>query len=810
MTRFVIIVTLLFTATYTSGQAFVVPTLTPKVASALLKTLNKKIEDTIRIDILLQLAHYYLRKEGNEKSDLDSAGLLVRNAKEINSKLLLGKRDGLVSLFECSLEIRAGNPVAGRELANKAIRLFQSSNDDLHLAQSYLALSRCYDSKVPDQASAIKKTFNSLFQRVPGFINSEQRDRYALELISFYCLKMRDDIPLIKLDYLNHLARFYKTIDQKLEEFWARKESCDVNHQQGKTNEAIIQLLEIAKEQKDGGYDRICFTYDLLSGLYLSIGKYDTALHFSLETIKNVRTRQDSMALSPFYERVAAIYSETGSMTEAVEWNLKRVNYLVAIKQTHYIYGTIHNIIADLIKLGRSRDALALIISKSKSVPPANNAEKRAMLISLAKSYAALNENAMAEKYSEELIKIIALRIKRNEISRDPQADEFLASFYLNIGQYDKAEKHFKGALDVRWNPKGDQFTHNFLFKLDSARGNYLSAIKHLQAWQKDNDSTFTATTSRQIEELKISYATEQKDSLIKLNEDNIQLLTKQDQLQKSKLQQGAILRNISFAVAALLIIIVVLFYNRYRLKQRTNKKLESQQLEITDQNLSLQHLVNEKEWLLKEIHHRVKNNLQIVMSLLNSQSIYIDNAAALTAIHDSQHRVHAISLIHQKLYNSENVSSIHMSFYIRELVSYLSDSFDTGQRIRFELNVEPLEMDVSQAVPLGLILNEAITNSIKYAFTADRNGVISISLSNTAPDQYLLSISDNGVGMPSELTNKKSDSLGMNLMAGLSEDLDGSFSIENNNGTTIKISFVYDPGVKRPHALAPSFVSNN
>ena len=83
--------------------------------------------------------------------------------------------------------------------------------------------------------------------------------------------------------------------------------------------------------------------------------------------------------------------------------------------------------------------------------------------------------------------------------------------------------------------------------------------------------------------------------------------------------------------------------------------------------------MLTEKEWLLKEIHHRVKNNLQIVMSLLNSQSAYIDNEPALTAIHDSQHRVHAMSLIHQKLYSSENVSSIDMSLYIRELVSYLA-----------------------------------------------------------------------------------------------------------------------------------------
>ena len=197
-------------------------------------------------------------------------------------------------------------------------------------------------------------------------------------------------------------------------------------------------------------------------------------------------------------------------------------------------------------------------------------------------------------------------------------------------------------------------------------------------------------------------------------------------------------------------------------------------------------------------------------MSLLNSQSAYIDNDAALTAIHDSQHRVHAMSLIHQKLYGSENVSSIDMSFYIRELVSYLADSFNTGQRIRFELKIEPLELDVSQAVPVGLILNEAITNSIKYAFPNGENGVISITLSPTEPDHCLLIISDNGIGMPPRLDNKKPGSLGMSLMAGLSEDLDGTFSIENNNGTIIKISFIHDKGAKKPSTLAASFVSNN
>jgi two-component sensor histidine kinase len=434
-------------------------------------------------------------------------------------------------------------------------------------------------------------------------------------------------------------------------------------------------------------------------------------------------------------------------------------------------------------------------------------------LLSLAQCYDALNNKKIAEKYCEELIRINELRIKQKETPIDIVIYQFLALFYLDLKHYDKAEKYFRISMDdqhTAGRSTATLFQNNFLFKLDSAKGNYVAAIKHLQAWQAAKDSIFTETKSRQIEQVKIGYETEQKDQQLAFNQQNIQSLTKQDLLQKSKIRQGTTLRNISFAVVSLLIIVMALLYNRFRLKQKTNLKLKLQQTEIEKQNISLQHLINEKDWLVKEIHHRVKNNLQIVMSLLNSQSAYIDNEVALTAIHDSQHRVHAMSLIHQKLYNTENVSSIDMPSYIRELASYLGDSFDTGQRIRFEIAIEPLEMDVSQAVPLGLILNEAITNSIKYAFPNNREGVIKITLSNVSGNQYLLEISDNGIGIPSHLKNKKVGSLGLSLMAGLSEDLDGTFSIENNNGTLIKISFTHDITIKLTGTLATSLIANN
>ena len=154
------------------------------------------------------------------------------------------------------------------------------------------------------------------------------------------------------------------------------------------------------------------------------------------------------------------------------------------------------------------------------------------------------------------------------------------------------------------------------------------------------------------------------------------------------------------------------------------------------------------------------------------------------------------MSLIHEKLFQSGDLSTIEMSRYIRELADYLKHSFSTGQRILFKLDTEELELKLSHSLPIGLILNEAITNAIKYAFPANSAGIIAVSLRHTEGLQYQLTITDNGKGLPEGFDFKKSNTMGMNLMEGLSEDMQGSFSIKNDNGTAITILFLYDASV--------------
>lgn len=263
--------------------------------------------------------------------------------------------------------------------------------------------------------------------------------------------------------------------------------------------------------------------------------------------------------------------------------------------------------------------------------------------------------------------------------------------------------------------------------------------------------------------------------------------------IQQNKLKNEVFLRNSMIIFVVLLLIILGLLYKSFRFKKKTNKMLETQQNEINKKNSTLQNLVIEKEWLLKEIHHRVKNNLHMVVGLLASQVEFLKNEEAVQAINNSQNRIQAMSLIHQKLYQSESLSIIDMPSYIFELTEYLKDSFEIRNSIRFILDIDSFNLPLSHSIPIGLIFNEAVTNAIKYAFPNQENGIITISLKATNDLKYKLIIHDNGVGLPPDFDPYNNPSFGIKLMNGLAADIEGKFLITNVNGTKITLEFIFN-----------------
>lgn len=200
---------------------------------------------------------------------------------------------------------------------------------------------------------------------------------------------------------------------------------------------------------------------------------------------------------------------------------------------------------------------------------------------------------------------------------------------------------------------------------------------------------------------------------------------------------------------------------------------------------------VQEKEALLKEIHHRVKNNLQVISSLLDFQARYVCNKTPLEVIRESQYRIQAMAMVHEKLYRSSYLARIYADEYLRDLISGLFLSYGAGSvAIIPQIQLDPLELDMDTAVYCGLLINELVSNALKYAFPYGNGGKIGIELRKRSDEQLILTVHDNGVGFPPEFDMENSKSLGLRLVKLFTRQLRGTMTFECNDGTTFVIAF--------------------
>ncbi len=224
---------------------------------------------------------------------------------------------------------------------------------------------------------------------------------------------------------------------------------------------------------------------------------------------------------------------------------------------------------------------------------------------------------------------------------------------------------------------------------------------------------------------------------------------------------------------------------------ENLESRVHDRTVEITAANEQLRQDVHEKETLLKEIHHRVKNNLQVISSLLNLQASQIQDNKTLQALRDSQVRVRSMALIHEKLYRSKSLEKIDFGEYVQSLTNDLFRSYQrkTGI-INLQIHVDEIFLPLDQAIPCGLILNELVTNALKYAFPDGRNGTICVELLKESENMISLRVADDGIGLPNDLDIRTTKSLGWQLVNNLIQQLAGTLIIENAQGTTCNITF--------------------
>ena len=255
---------------------------------------------------------------------------------------------------------------------------------------------------------------------------------------------------------------------------------------------------------------------------------------------------------------------------------------------------------------------------------------------------------------------------------------------------------------------------------------------------------------------------------------------------QKEQIAQQKRTQTLYIVLAALLAFILFSLLYYYRKRKKKNQKLQLLNFELDTKN-------KQNELLLKEIHHRVKNNLELVKSLLALQSAQLEDSVTKDAMIASQNRVQSMGIIHQKLYQGENLGSIEMKDYFLNLGEGILDTFDADDKVKIECAMDNLELDVDTAVPIGLIVNELLTNALKYAFPKDGKGNILISLSQSTPETLTLKVADNGVGKVIGLS-PKGTGFGTQLIKLLTQQLDGKMVEDHENGTSVLFQFKTKP----------------
>ncbi len=341
---------------------------------------------------------------------------------------------------------------------------------------------------------------------------------------------------------------------------------------------------------------------------------------------------------------------------------------------------------------------------------------------------------------------------------------------------------------------------HEQLARLAEAEDRPAEAVRHLRAHAALNDTLARRTLREEVARMATRYEADERERQIDLLQAEAEVRSLRMERQQALLVGGGV-------GLLLMLVLAGALYRTARLRKKANALLETRRREIEGQKDDLATLAAEREVLLREVHHRVKNNFQIVSSLLALQTDPLEDGAALTLARQFQSRVMAMALVHQKLYQTEGLSRIDTGAYVEDLAGFLVQTFCAGP-VEHEVDAVPVALSVDTAVPLGLILSELVCNACEHAFPEGRAGTVRVTLRRAAPEgdgapaaadeRFVLTVADDGVGLPPDAEARQAASLGLSLVRDLARQLRGRFEIESRPDWGTRCTVTFRPAHKR------------
>jgi two-component sensor histidine kinase len=725
------------------------------------RQLKTSSSDTDKVNMYLALGKRYLLGRVKQKDQIDSALILYNKAYGLSVKLKNNLYICRSITAVATYNLQHGDISKGRVLFSKVISYYKRTGNKAKEAESLVTFS---EELIYLDSKKYRQECRANIKRAIA-LRTTLGDKVGLAYLRSFKIA-----ELIKDGQYDAAER---------EALLMRAEYLRLKETGGGYNWVLNVLVDIAFQRSD-----------LYQQLFYELENLDALLKHPEDATVS--------ALESCYYRLAIIYFGLRNY-QKTEFYISKQLPLTRQLNGSYTYGLFYWV-SSLLFEKKPAAALKVFQKTVREFPPLEKEDQVLLYQILGKIYVDLHNFPLAEKAFVQSLRLYEITDPKHERPDGfASAYKTMADFYIRIREFAEA-KPFLVKLKLILPQLPPSYKMHFASAqslVDSAEGNYLGALKNFKLHKRLNDSLMNIDKTAKLNQLEVSYGTREKNS-------QINLLNAQNKTHISEARQATLQRNITITGIVLLLMILALMIYSFKVKVKVNRLLNLKKSQIESRNDALTQLVEEKEalihekegllldkdMLLKEVHHRVKNNLQIVMSLLSTQLVYLENKEAVEAIEESQQRVQSIALIHQKLYRESTGSSIDLHSYLHDMVDDLDNSFNAAQRgINFQLSVQAINLDVDQAVPIGLILNEAITNAIKYAFDA-QGGKIFISIHQLEDQQLELIVQDNGKGLPKDFDLAVSTTLGMEMMRGLGKQLRGKLQISNLNGVTLKLVF--------------------
>ena len=536
--------------------------------------------------------------------------------------------------------------------------------------------------------------------------------------------------------------------------------------------------LEIMSEI--GNRKGMAGSFNNKGAVYTQQGEFALAIEQYLNSIRILEEVNDQEGVGKSYNNIGLVYYLQGNYDQAEDYYSKALEILKPLKNHSVISDIMNNLGIISFEKGEYEESLEYHFKSLDGRAGTNN--QRGMATSytnIGDVYAAKEVVDKAMEYQKKALEIQEeLGDKKGMLS----SIQGLARVQSLSGNSDQALKYMEDVISISSEigaKKELRDAYNEISEIYIRKGDYKKALSFKNRYAQMKDTLFSEQTQEIATNLETKFENEKKTK-------EIEILQRENEIQELQLGRNRIL-IISFTISLVLALVSVVLY------ARTNRDRKKAFSLLQKQNESIKKQKEEKEVLLKEIHHRVKNNLQVINSLIRLQCAYTDDQVALDLFDECQNRIISMALIHEKMYESHDLSNVNIQEYIAELSQNLLRSYRLHKNVELDIDVSVKTLTLDTLIPLGLLLNELISNSLKHAFLDDKeDGVITVKLDrDSSSGKFVLEIGDNGIGLPDDFTFNSALTLGMELVVTLSSQLDGTIERIEKPGSHFRIEFI-------------------